>query len=396
MDADSMNARKLFSLGGSGEKSRETSIVFGGDYCPIRRYEQKMLAGEEIFSPDLRAMLRDHVSVVNLEAPLCEATLPTASPSGSGLRGSPKVADYLKRLKVNAWGLANNHIRDYDDEGVRQTIENLQKRGLAWLGAGENSMEAEKPLEFKLNGIRIGLWAVAERELNLASLTRPGAAQFCPERNIARIQNLKKEFDFVVVYAHAGHEFTTVPSPRIRDAYRAFVEAGADVVIGHHPHVVQGIERHGDGLIAYSLGNLVFDSPYVSAYETTDIGFLLRLDIEKHRVKDVQVLPYRMGSDFLVAALTGEEKTAFGERLEALSEILQQEDEYQAEWEKNVQFRWETEYRRILTDFSKNFREQANPDFPRRARNLFTSPTHVEMIEKIFFMMEEEGGRLTF
>ena len=385
-----------FPVPGFDSKPAGVSLVFGGDFCPIRGYERKMLAGEDIFSPELKVLFQDHVSVINLESPLCEETLPTPSPSGSGLRGSPAIAGYLKNLGVDAWGLANNHIRDFGDEGVRQTIGNLRAAGLATFGAGENRVAAGKPLELQAHGLRVGLWAIAEKELNLAHATRPGAACFLPDQNIAEIQKLREGYDFFVVYVHAGHEFTTVPSPRIRSAYRAFVEAGADAVIGHHPHVVQGVEKYMGGLVAYSLGNLVFDSPYVSAYKTTDVGFLLKMDIGKHRIHQAEVIPYRLGQDFVVAPLGEGDFQKFRERFTGLSQTIRQEGKYLAEWENNVRFRWETEYRRILTDFSKNFADRTNPDFPRRARNLFTCPTHVEMLEKIFFMMEDPQGGLEF
>ena len=378
------------------EKTAGTSLVFGGDFCPIRRYEEKMLRGADIFDPKLQAVLRDHLSIVNLEAPLCDPALPRASLAGGGLRGSPEVATYLKRLHVDAWSLANNHILDFRGEGTRQTIRHLQEAGMVTFGAGENSHEAAKPLELRANGLRIGIWAVAEKELNLAGPEHPGAAEFCPQKNGAVIRKMREKFDFLAVSVHAGHEFTTVPSPRIRSAYRSLIDAGADAVIGHHPHVIQGMERYGEGFIAYSLGNLVFDSPYVSAYKDTDVGFLLKLDIGKHQVRGVETVPYRLREDFLVAALPEEEHAAFDLRLDHLSRLLGDEEAYQAEWRKNIRFRWETEYRRILSNFSTYLLEQTNPDFPRRARNLFTSPTHVEMIEAIFFLLEDPEGGLSF
>ena len=385
-----------FLVPGFNALSSGATVVFGGDFCPIRGYEQKMLAGEEIFAVELKSRLQNHFSVINLEAPLCEADLPTPSPSGSGLRGSPAVASALKTLGVDACGLANNHIRDFGDAGVVQTIHNLSQVGVASFGAGATHHEAARPLEARLGNLRIGILALAEKELNLARPNRPGAARFVPEQNVLEIQKLKEQFDFLVLYVHAGHEFTTVPSPRIRRAYRAFVEAGADAVIGHHPHVVQGIEKHGDALIAYSLGNLVFDSDYVSAYDTTDRGFLLKLEIGRHCIHQAEVIPYRLEPDFFVAPLRGESFQDFRAHFENLSQMLGDESKYQSEWEKNVRFRWQTEYRRILTDFSKHFTERENPDFPRRARNLFTCPTHVEMLEQIFYMLEDPKGGLEF
>lgn len=371
------------------------TLVFGGDFCPIRGYEKKMLQGKEIFASEILSLFRNHISVINLEAPLCDATLPTASFAGYGLRGSPEVIPYLKKLEVDAWGLANNHVLDFKEEGVRQTMRYLDDAGIRCFGAGENSETAERPMAIQAGGLKIGVWAIAEKELNLATTTHPGAAEFCPFQNPDKIRKMREAFDFLVVFVHAGHEFTTVPSPRIRSAYRAFIDAGADAVIGHHPHVIQGVERWGNGFIAYSLGNLVFDSPYVSAYEETDIGFLLKLEISRHKVHNTEIFPYRLEKDFFVSLLQGEDKKNFKKKFNDLSDVLADEKAFQSEWEKNVRFRWETAYRSILNDFSHRFMTTPDLDVPRRARNLFTCPTHVEMIEKICYMLEDPTGGLS-
>ncbi len=384
---------KLSAFSNSSENSQGVSMLFGGDFCPIGKYAEKILAKDEIFDADLKKLFKESFSMINLEAPLCDENLKAAAPSGVGLRGKPEIADYLNGLGINVAGFANNHTRDFGDKGIIQTIRNLERAGLLHTGAGENLTDAENIFEQNRNGLKIGIWALAEKELNVASESSAGSSWFCPERNFPAVENMKERFDFLVIYLHAGHEFISTPSPRIRKACRAFVDAGADAVIAHHPHVIQGTEKYKNALIAYSLGNLVFDSPYVSAYKNTDLGYLVKLNISKHTINEVEIIPYKLRKYTMVSMLNKDEFDKFTEKFNILSENIVDNLKFYEEWEKNVRFRWETEYRQVLSDFSRNMNDINNKDYAYRSKNLFTCPTHTEMIEKIFLMLEE--GKLT-
>ncbi len=379
---------KRVQMGPVPAVDQTTSIVVGGDFCPVGRFGDCLDAGREIFHPALVELFQTSYSLLNLETPLCRDDVPADSPSGVGLRGAPAVADYLGRLGIDAVSMANNHARDFGDEGIRQTMANLDAGGIRHTGAGETIAEAEQPLELTLDGIKVTIWALAEKELNLADDHRGGTAFFHPERNLPVIARLKERCDVLLIVVHAGHEFISIPSPRIRDAYRAFIDTGADAVIAHHPHVIQGVERHGHGFIAYSLGNLVFDTPYVSRYDDTDSGYLVRLNLAASSLNSVDIIPYQMTSGSLVAPLTAAGMAEFERRLAMLSDNISDNARFRHEWEQAVAFRWTTEYRRILSDFSRNLNCPGNPDYARRSRNLFTCPTHVEMIESIFLMLE--------
>lgn len=380
-----------------GEKGRSPAarILIGGDFCPLRRYEEKLLRKEAIFSEELSDCFSRHdFTLVNLEAPLCDNTLSTASRMGFGLRCSPSLAPSLKNLGIDAVTLANNHILDFRAEGLFQTLKNLDRASIPHAGAGKDLEEAEQPLEVLCGAnLRLGIWALAEKELNCAGEHSPGSAFFSPERNLPVISGLRSRCDFLLVSIHAGHEFTSIPSPRIRSAYRAFIDAGADLVVGHHPHVMQGVERHGRGWIAYSLGNLVFDSDYVSAYAGTDLGFLLSAGISHHHVDTLSLIPYRMSPSQTVELLKPEEVHSFQQNLGDISALLAEENAYRSAWEDSVRFRWETAYREILRDFSTHFFDPENADYALRAGNLFSCPTHLEMLQEICRMLEE--GKLS-
>ena len=142
-------------------------------------------------------------------------------------------------------------------------------------------------------------------------------------------------------------------------------------------------------MIAYSLGNLVFDSPYVAAYEDTDRGFLVKLAFARKHISKVEVVPYRLTGATLVRTLADGEFAEFADEFRRLAENIVDEQKFRQEWSRAAEFRWQTEYRAVLNGFSENLNDPENKDYARRSRNLFACPTHSEMIEKIFLMLEE-------
>lgn len=390
-----MNKLKLPLFESTANAGAPTAtLIFGGDFCPVNGYEKKIISREIIFDNALAETFQSNdFAMINLETPLCEKGLLADSPGGSGLRADPQMAEFIKNIGVDAVGLANNHIRDFRDEGVSQTMRNLDKNGVLHTGAGKDLAEAQKPLSVDVNGIKVGIWALAEKELNVASDSSAGSSWFRPESDVVKMRELKKVYDFLVIFLHAGHEFISTPSPRIREACRSLIDAGADAVIAHHPHVIQGIEKHRNGLISYSLGNLVFDTPYVSAYKDTDLGYLLRIGISKHRISEAEVIPYKLRDTHTVSPLNSAEFEDFSSKLHELSENITDDSRFYREWENNVRFRWEGLYNHVLNNLSKNFNDPENKDYARRTKNLFTCPTHVEMLEKAFDMLEE--GKLS-
>lgn len=369
------------------KNSKSAKLLFGGDFCPLRRYEQKILDGKDIFDEKLKSAFRDNdFCMVNLEAPLCVPDSKPDTPAGSGLRLSPEIARYIEKISIDAVGAANNHLRDFGDTGVLQTIENLKKTNLLFAGAGKNIDEAERILSVNVNGLNIGIWVLAEKELNVASETRPGSSWFRPELDALKIKEIKNNYVFFVIYLHAGHEFMLTPSPRIRKSCRDFIDAGADAVIAHHPHVPQGIEKYKNGLIAYSLGNLVFDNDYVSSYPYTDVGYMIELDISTHAIAGVKLIPYILGKDHIVRSMTDTETENFHKLMIQISENIVDDERFFKEWDENAKKRWEWDYKAIFNTFPERMK---NPASYRNSKNLFTCPTHQEIIEHFFEMLEK-------
>lgn len=187
--------------------------------------------------------------VANLEGPVCADGLPGAPKVGVRLRNEP----FAIPGKV-AFALANNHMMDFGADGLRQTRQFLSDRGHPCAGAGEREDEARRPMFLEECGKRIAVISCCERQFGVATGSSDGVAAK-GEWLYAAIAAAKATADFVVVSCHCASEFSTAVSPRLQVFYRSLVDAGADVVHGHHAHVPQGWEAYRGRPIFYGLGN---------------------------------------------------------------------------------------------------------------------------------------------
>jgi poly-gamma-glutamate capsule biosynthesis protein CapA/YwtB (metallophosphatase superfamily) len=214
---------------------------------------------------EVTELLRSDLVVGNLETPLVR-TLPAASPVGSrySFGADAALARHLVPAGFDALSLANNHAYDMLATGVEETPVILSELGITPLGAA--SRDVDEPLRVETierEGWRVGFVAVTTQS-NVTPLPGLPLPMVEPGELATRVVPLVEEarvaHDLVVVLVHWGIEYADEPDWQQQQAARALVEAGADLVIGHHPHVLQGIERHGHGLIAYSLGNFLFEN----------------------------------------------------------------------------------------------------------------------------------------
>lgn len=191
--------------------------------------------------------------------------------------------------------LANNHTLDYHIEGMYETMRLLREFGIDWVGAGANIQEARKPLIREIGGVKLGflsyteMWFVHAREPISWQATdeEPGVAPAELELIVEDVENLRDLVDVVIVSVHWGKEYVHEPTNEQRALARAAVDAGADLVLGHHPHVLQGIEFYNGGVIAYSLGNFVFDLPLARTWET----MLLEFTLAPSGILDMKIIP---------------------------------------------------------------------------------------------------------
>jgi poly-gamma-glutamate synthesis protein (capsule biosynthesis protein) len=198
-------------------------------------------------------------------------------------RMDPKAVNGLKYLGFDIVSLANNHIFDYDEAAIKDTFKRLGDSGISYVGAGRNEAEANHPVIKEVNGTKVAYLAYTDLAPKgwLATETRLGVSRFGDGEVIGRIKEARKIADIVVVSYHMGDEYQTESNQKQKDRYRLFIDSGADLVIGHHPHVVQETERYKNGFIAYSLGNFVFDQDFS---KETMSGMIVRAVIINNKI----------------------------------------------------------------------------------------------------------------
>lgn len=211
-------------------------MLFAGDFVPQTTVPRL---------PDFGAQWM----VANLEGPVCAANPSGVAKVGVHLRSEP----FAISGKV-AFALANNHMMDFGTDGLRQTRQFLSDRGYSCAGAGESEDEARRPMILEEGGKRIAVISCCERQFGVATVSSAGVAAR-GEWLYAAIAAARANADFVVVSCHCASEFSTAVSPRLQAFYRSLVDAGADVVHGHHAHVPQGWESYRGRPIFYGLGN---------------------------------------------------------------------------------------------------------------------------------------------
>lgn len=244
---------------------------------------------EELFGDFLIKIQDADLSVTNLESPLVDTGNPILK-TGPNIKSPVQSLEVLKSAGFNLLTLANNHIMDYGEEGLKSTIDICADAGIETVGAGNDLESAQKPYIFKIHGIRISVLNIAENEFGTTNDDSPGAHALNLVRNYYSIKETCKSTDYVIVIVHGGHENYPLPSPRMKETYRFFVDAGADAVIGHHPHCYSGYEKYKNATIFYSLGNFLFDKGKQSSV-SWNIGFIIEFKITEHKM-EFDIIPY--------------------------------------------------------------------------------------------------------
>ncbi|MDP2864107.1 MAG: CapA family protein, partial [bacterium] len=204
-------------------------------------------------------------------------------------RVNPEAIGGLSFSGFNVLSLANNHAFDYTREALEDTFLRLKEAGIDYLGGGFNENEAFSPIIKEINGVKIAFLAYTNLgpETWKAFETNSGIA-WISEKEINKIKqdikSAKEKADILIVSLHAGEEYTQEPTKFQVEFSKMTIDAGADLIVGHHPHVIQRNEKYKNGWIFYSLGNFIFDQSFS---EETMQGQIVEVLIENKQIKEV-------------------------------------------------------------------------------------------------------------
>jgi len=223
----------------------------------------------------------------NLEGPIAENGVKVGSIYS--FRSDPKVIEGLNYAGFNMLSLANNHMLDYTRTALEETMKNLKDNQIDYVGAGLNETEAFSLKIKETKGIKIGFLAYTDLGLSTwRAREKESGMAWIEENEIDKIrQNIeeqKKKIDVLIVSLHSGEEYQNYPNAFQEKFARTCIDAGADIILGHHPHVVQKTEEYKNGWIIYSLGNFVFDQFFSSE---TMKGVLLEIIIINGKIEEV-------------------------------------------------------------------------------------------------------------
>lgn len=310
------------------------NIFFAGDFAPCRRFERLILEkGPAIFGNLQPSITGADLSFLNLESPLCSGGNATDK-TGPNLNADPDCVKAIKGARFDVVGLANNHIMDFGDIGLEQTMNACKGAGLAVCGAGKNLDAAQQIPIVERRGLKIAVIAVAEHEFSIADVNQAGAAPLDPVDNVLQIESARKNADLVFVTIHGGNEYFPLPRPGLRKLCRFYVTRGADAVICHHAHVPGAYEIYEGKPIVYSLGNLIFDHP--SPPEGWNQGYAVELTYNPadKTLSGFDVLPYTQSvAQGGVCRMTDPENAAFLGKLADYNKILGDDSAYMQAWD---------------------------------------------------------------
>lgn len=311
----------------------KVNLVIFGDICSDRGFRPIFSKGnsKELFGFAERIISDSDIAIANLECPLTDNQKPIRK-SGPCLSGPPETAKVLVRAGFDAVCLANNHIMDQGEDGLRSTINLCEKAGLETVGAGENLQEARQPLIIERNGIRIGFYCMAETEFSIASNNSLGANGIYAVNWIPDLIKLRANSDFIVVLLHVGKENYQLPTPLQQKLCRDIVSNGANLVVCQHSHCIGAYEEYKDFIIVYGQGNFIFDSigPKINDWHR---GVIVRICINSdHSCKFDPVYYYQSIRQPIIRALTESEMREVIERQISLNKTVVDPESVKKEW----------------------------------------------------------------
>lgn len=271
--------------------SQETSTLIAvGDIMLSRGVGNRInkFGAQFPFEPTADLLSHGDITAANLETPISTLGEPMKRKE-IHFRAEPDAVLGLMYAGIDVVSLANNHALDYGDEALFETMDILAKNGVAYVGAGMNFTAAHRAANFVSNDIKISFLAYSAQFYLTVEATqeKAGVAVIRSNELAADIKQAKKWADIVVVSFHWGWEYSDHPTDNDREIAHLAIDSGANLVVGHHAHVIQGVEAYKGGLICYNLGNFIFDQNNPG----TRRGLILRCTYSKSGLEKAELLP---------------------------------------------------------------------------------------------------------
>ena len=345
MDSQETRFRNFWKATDVNKTTDTVSIIAVGDMMFSREVAKKIKkeGPDYPFKKIHHVLSRGCIRFGNLENPIADKGSPSPFVQ-SNFRADPIVSNTLASVGFNVLSLANNHIYDYGATAVEETLALLRKEKIALIGVGKSFKEASQPAILTTNpGMKVGFLAYTSTYNTTDSSHKYVASPIDLKKIEKDVTKVKSKADICIVSLHFGYENVEYPPPKCRRQAQKIIEYGANLVIGHHPHVLHGLEQYKDGFIAYSLGNFVFDNLTDRKRES----IILEATFDKISLKSIDLLPVLINDDYQPQVASGEIANQIIDRIHILSEYLE-------DGTSDRRF-WEVTGARFLSDQRRSF-----------------------------------------
>ncbi len=301
----------VLACAGCREPAQEVIVMAAGDIMLGRHIGKVMREkGADFPFKEIAPVLQKaDVAVGNLEGIIASDLVKPAYPDKPyNFHASSEAAPALNLAGFTVLDLANNHALDYGPAPLANTQRLLARQGIGTFGSGTNSDAARRPVIITKKGIRFGFlgYGMAHAKSVYAGGKKAGIAPIIPADIEEDIKALRKQVDILIVSLHWGFEYESRPTKKQQALAHDIIDWGADLIVGHHPHVIQGIELYKGKVIAYSLGNFIFDQKG----KGTDQSFILECRFKKNGTYTVEIIPLDRFKKYFPKEAEGESRSA--------------------------------------------------------------------------------------
>lgn len=363
-------------------------IFVTGDFSPMNRIATLIEKREwdYIFHEVKTLTNQMDYCITNFESAVADEFDSPIAKLGPNLHCSAEAVHALSWSNFNMVTLANNHFFDYGQASVEKSISAFKNNNLEYVGGGRNLSEATKTLYKTIRCKSFAFINCCEHEFSIATDSTGGCNPLNPVQQYYKIKEAKRKADYCIVIVHGGHEQLQLPSLRMKETYRFFIDAGADAVINHHQHCYSGYEIYNGKPIFYGIGNFCFDKGNCSLNGWHE-GFAVELKFEDEEVSSV-LHPYVQCKDTASVRFLQDE-TDFKSNIAYLNEIIADDEKLkrslEKEYDKTIKpylsifepysgrLLWAAWYRRLLPSFLRGTRCF-------RVQNYVTCESHLDRL----------------
>lgn len=272
------------------------NLIIAGDVAPTSTnkniFENEL--DKKIDKDFYKLWQKNDYRIFNLECPIIENGKPILK-YGPNISCSNNCINGIKALKPNLVLLGNNHINDYGEEGINNTIEKLEKENIPYTGIIDNYDDINKGFIFEKDGIRVGIYNFCDNEFSIATLSQKGTRGISLIKNYQEIKQLKEQTDYLVVIFHGGKEYYQYQTPKLKELTELLVEYGADIVICQHSHCIGTYYQYKNSIIIFGQGNFIFDN---SINELGKKSLVIQIDFTK-KGYEIKYIPIKKEEELI-------------------------------------------------------------------------------------------------